>query len=181
MSSLFKRVVSRPLSHLAPYLNPRRKRYRYLRDAALVALFAFALLSYQQRNMISGEAPPLSGITTQGHPVTLEQGEVTLVYFWGTWCPICRVTSPMVNSVANEHRVISIAVASGSDNEINQFMAEHGYQFAVISDREALHQDWGASVFPAIYIIDRQGQIRFKTSGATSSWGMRLRLLLASW
>ncbi|TVP09571.1 thioredoxin [Shewanella sp. KCT] len=164
-----------------PFVKPRRKRYRYLRDAALMALLAFALLSYQQRNMISGEAPPLSGITTQGQPIALEQGQVTLVYFWGTWCPVCRVTSPMVNSVAEQHKVISIAVASGTDDEINQFMTEHDYQFDVIGDEKMLHQAWGASVFPAIYIVDTQGQIRFKTSGATSSWGMRLRLLLAAW
>lgn len=75
-----------------PFVKPRRKRYRYLRDAALMALLAFAVLSYQQRNMISGEAPPLKDITTQGQPIALEQGEVTLVYFWGTWCPVCRVT-----------------------------------------------------------------------------------------
>ncbi|MCG9737035.1 protein disulfide oxidoreductase [Shewanella insulae] len=177
MSSTFKSLASK----LKPFVKPSRKRYRYLRDAALMALFAFALLSYQQRNMISGEAPPLSAITTQGQPIALKQGEVTLIYFWGTWCPICRVTSPMVNSVAGDHKVISIAVASGTDDEINQFMTEHHYQFDVIGDEEALHQAWGASVFPAIYIVDKQGLIRFKTSGATSSWGMRLRLLLAAW
>ncbi|WP_258406859.1 protein disulfide oxidoreductase [Shewanella rhizosphaerae] len=177
MSSTFKSLASK----LKPFVKPRRKRYRFLRDAALMVLVAFALLSYQQRNMISGEAPLLKGFTTQGQPIALKQGEVTLVYFWGTWCPVCRVTSPMVNSVAEQHKVISIAVASGTDDEINQFMAEHGYQFDVISDEEMLHQAWGASVFPAIYIVDTQGQIRFKTSGATSSWGMRLRLLLAAW
>lgn len=177
MSSALNKLAS----CLTPYLKPQRKRYRYLRDAVLLLLVALAVLSYQQRNMITGEAPALSGVTTSGKNVQLNNGEVTLIYFWGTWCPVCRVTSPMVNEVAKHAKVISIAVASGSDAEINQFMAENDYQFDVISDSDKLHPTWGATVFPAIYIVDAQGQIRFKTSGATSSWGMKLRLYLANW
>ena len=174
-------ALNKLASYLSPYLKPQRKRYRYLRDGILLLVFAFAVLSYQQRNMVTGEAPALSGITTTGKTVQLDHGEVTLIYFWGTWCPICRVTSPMVNEVAKHAKVISIAVASGTSTELNQFMAENGYQFDVISDTDKLPSTWGATIFPAIYIVDKKGQIRFKTSGATSSWGMKLRLYLASW
>nr|WP_275658947.1 protein disulfide oxidoreductase [Shewanella sp. Isolate11] len=144
-----------------------------------MALFAFALLSYQQRHMLSGQAPAIDAISTQGEAIHFANVQPTLVYFWGTWCPVCRITSPMVNSLAPGAKVISIAVGSGTDEQINQFMLEHQYQFDVINDKTQLHQTWGAMAFPSIYIVDAEGQIRYKTSGATSSWGMKLRLWLA--
>lgn len=82
---------------------------------------------YLQRDMLTGSAPTLRGITINGRQLALSapQAKPTLVYFWGTWCPVCRVTSPMVDTIAQDHRVISVAVASGSDSEIQHYMNEH--------------------------------------------------------
>ncbi|WP_258405113.1 protein disulfide oxidoreductase [Shewanella psychrotolerans] len=161
-------------------LFPQKRRHRWLRDLLLFGIIAFLALSYQQRHMINGHAPALSSLTIEGAPISLSTTEPTLIYFWGTWCPVCRVTSPMVNTLVNDHHVITIAVGSGSDEEIAQFMREHDYQFKVINDTSNIHQQWGALAFPAIYIIDPQGDIRFVTSGITSNIGLKLRLLIAS-
>ncbi|MCE9678715.1 protein disulfide oxidoreductase [Shewanella sp. AS1] len=184
------------LSNILGWLNPQKKRYRYLRDLCLFGLIAFLVLSYQQKEMITGKAPKLHAYSTLGEPLSLSTSQPTLVYFWGTWCPVCRLTSPMVDTLTADYQVISIAVASGSDDEINQFMTEQGYRYPVINDTVVndaitnnlrgndaieLNQLWGAEVFPAIYIVDKHGEIRFKTSGVTSSIGMKIRLWLAKW
>jgi len=173
-----------------------------LRDSALLAVLLFAIASYLQRDMQTGTAPPLNDIVIN-HNVTRsallnrdafddrvsffnpaqQTNKASLVYFWGTWCPVCKVTSPMVNSVAKEqdYDVISVAIASGSSADINAFMQHNDYQFAVINQTTNDHsQQWGATALPAIYIVDSNNQIRFVTSGVTSSWGMSLRLWLAS-
>lgn len=159
---------------------PQTRPLRWFRDLLLFGLTVFLVLSYQQRHMISGHAPAFSSLTIDGTPIALSQTESTLVYFWGTWCPVCRVTSPMVNTLVDDHHVVAIAVDSGSDEEIAQFMRENGYQFKVVNDTSNMHQQWGALAFPAIYIIDPQGDIRFVTSGVTSNIGLKLRLFMAS-
>ena len=91
----------------------------------------------------------------------------------------------MVNSVSlnPDYQVVSIAVASGSDDDISTFMQHHNYHFDAINQHQTmlLSQQWGAMALPAIYIVDAENNIRFVTSGVTSSWGMSLRLWLATW
>ncbi|WP_419789822.1 protein disulfide oxidoreductase [Shewanella xiamenensis] len=155
---------------------------KQLRDLTIMALLLYGVSLYLQRDMITGQAPVLSGITIDGGKFALNtaQTEPTLVYFWGTWCPVCRVTSPMVETISQNHRVISVAVASGSDSEIQTFMDEHQYHFPVLNDDSGTQSAlWGAMAFPAIYVIDTQGNIRYVTSGVTSTWGMKFRLWLA--
>ncbi|MGL6121880.1 MAG: protein disulfide oxidoreductase [Shewanella sp.] len=160
------------------------------RDLILIAAVLYGVSAYLQKDMITGQAPTLSGIAIDGRDWTLSQqisaGDTplstvpTLVYFWGTWCPACRVTSPMVESVSKSNRVISVAVASGTDSDIQRFMNEHQYHFPVLNDDSGEQSTvWGAMAFPAIYIVDTEGHIRYATSGVTSSLGMRFRLWLA--
>ncbi|MFB2780909.1 protein disulfide oxidoreductase [Shewanella mangrovisoli] len=155
---------------------------KQLRDLSIMALVLYGVSLYLQRDMITGQAPVLSGIAIDGSQLALNaaENEPTLVYFWGTWCPVCRVTSPMVESISQDHNVISVAVASGRDREIQHYMDEHRYHFPVLNDENGERStQWGAMAFPAIYIIDTQGEIRYVTSGVTSTWGMKFRLWLA--
>ncbi|QDF68572.1 protein disulfide oxidoreductase [Shewanella sp. SNU WT4] len=141
----------------------------------------FLISTYMQRHMISGAAPELSGQTSLHAPFILQSDpEPTLIYFWGTWCPACRMTSPAVNDLSKDNAVVSVAVSSGSNDDINQFMLSHDYQFAVINDDGELSKRWGAHALPAIYIV-KQGEVQWVTSGVTSGWGLKVRMWLSQW
>lgn len=134
-----------------------------------------AITQYQQRSMIRGLAPTLPGISYSE--------KYTLVYFWGSWCPICKTTSPFVSTLAEEgdYNIVSVALSSGSDAEITRYQIENGYQFKTINDASGeISNSWGVSVTPSIYIINTEGEITYISTGMTSLWGMRLRLWLAS-
>lgn len=157
---------------------------KQLRDLLILVAIVWAISSYLQRDMLQGKAPdiaklPISSTTQPVNDVHMD--EARLIYFWGTWCPACRVTSPMVNTLASDHQVLSIAVASGSDQDISDYMLEQGYHFSVVNDDMGISEHWGANALPAIYIVNQQGDIRFVTQGVTTLWGMRIRLWLASW
>ncbi|WP_351018751.1 redoxin domain-containing protein [Shewanella sp. AC91-MNA-CIBAN-0169] len=189
------------LLNLKYTLKTKRFWLTSLRDIIVIAVVLFAIASYLQRDMRTGIAMPINAYTIANKPISLftsasidaqqhirensTQNKPTLVYFWGTWCPVCKVTSPMVNSVNlnPNYQVVSIAVASGSDDDISTFMQHHHYHFDVINQHQTmlLSQQWGAMALPAIYIVDTENNIRFVTSGVTSSWGMSLRLWLATW
>ncbi|WP_258406018.1 protein disulfide oxidoreductase [Shewanella acanthi] len=154
---------------------------KQLRDLSLLLLLLFGVGTYLQRDMATGSAPALQGSTINGGMLDIKEvKQPTLVYFWGSWCPVCRVTSPMVETVNQSYPVISVAIASGTDPEINQYMSDAQYHFPVINDTTGeISERWGALALPAIYIVDANGEIRFVTSGATTTLGMKLRLALA--
>ncbi|HCM04561.1 MAG TPA: protein disulfide oxidoreductase [Oceanospirillales bacterium] len=142
---------------------------------ALMLIIIFSITQYQQRTMIDGKAPILSGINYSK--------KTTLVYFWGSWCPICKTTSPFVSTLAKEkdYNIISVALSSGSDDEIATYQQGNDYQFNTINDDNGeISRTWGVNVTPSIYIVDTEGMITHTSTGMTSLWGMRLRLWWAS-
>ena len=146
-----------------------------LKTLTLMLIIAFGISQYQQRSMVEGAAPTLSGIDYSE--------KATLVYFWGSWCSICKTTSPFVSSLTTDthYQVISVALSSGTDNEIESYLRKHNYEFQVINDDSGdISESWGVAVTPSIFIIDTQGKISYTSTGMTSLWGMKLRLWLAS-
>ena len=64
--------------------------------------------------------------TRQGRQTTgseLGGGRTTVLYFWGSWCGICRHTSPAVDKLArNGVPVVGVALQSGSDEEVRGYL-----------------------------------------------------------
>jgi thiol-disulfide isomerase/thioredoxin len=148
----------------------------------MAVLIASAVGYYQQRDIPTEKAPPLAGRSLEGKYLDLQQmtarGPV-LIYFWATWCPYCRVVSPAIADLATDHQAISVAMQSGSDSEVVQYLQRNDLQFPTINDPDgALSNSWGIRVTPTIVIVDSSGNVSWVTSGATSKWGLKLRLML---
>ncbi|MBB3062682.1 protein disulfide oxidoreductase [Microbulbifer rhizosphaerae] len=148
----------------------------------MAVLVASAVGYYQQRDIPTEEAPSLKGRSLDGQYLDLQRmtarGPV-LIYFWATWCPYCRVVSPAVSDLSVDHQVLSVAMQSGSDSEVVQYLRRNDLQFPTINDPDgALSNSWGIRVTPTIVIVDSSGNVRWVTSGATSKWGLKLRLML---
>jgi thiol-disulfide isomerase/thioredoxin len=165
-------------------VKQRRFWLHLFRDLSLLLIIGFAIASYQQRHMLKDIAPSLNMLTTQGSMAFssyANEPKAKLVYFFGSWCPVCRFTSPEVTAIAQDYPTIAIALASGRDDQINGFMTQQDYQFDVINDDNgSISEIWGVQAVPAFYILDEQNKIVFVTSGASSQWGLRLRLWWAS-
>lgn len=150
----------------------------------LAALIATGVGLYQQRDIPRDRLPPLAGKTISGDAVDLasltEQGPV-LVYFWATWCGYCRIVSPMVDELAADHQVLSVALQSGADAEVEQYLAGKGWSFATLNDPMGTRSaNWGVRVTPTLVILNSAGEVAWVTSGTTSKWGLQLRLALTN-
>lgn len=110
----------------------------------------------------------------------LSHSKPLVIYVWGSWCSICHYTSPMIDSLAREGaNVLSVALKSGSSNEVKAYLAEKGYVFSTINDPVGqFSREWDIQVTPTILII-KQGKIVHYTTGLTSYWGLKARLWLA--
>lgn len=118
------------------------------------------------------------------HPATtlqhLSQGRVAVVYFWGTWCGICKYTSPTIEKLHQNHiPVISAALKSGDDAAVRHYLHQNRLSFPTVNDSDGLmSQDWRISVTPTIVLV-KNGQMLHATTGISSYWGIRLRMMLA--
>lgn len=157
------------------------KKWRSLAINALVFIAVIAgVRAWQQRDMASGAAPVLRGVTLAGQPYALpaHPARPVLVHFWATWCPICRAEQGSIAAIAHDHpEVITIAMQSGKPAEVASYLREQGVEFPVLNDADgSLSSAWGVHGVPASFIVAPDGQIRFVEVGYTTSLGLRLRL-----
>ncbi len=134
------------------------------------------------RQPVMPASPQLQLTDYQGQPIDLQQmsqNKPTLVYFWGTWCGVCSVTSPKINTLAEQgYSVVSIAVTSGDNAEVKRYMNEQGYDFIVVNDNQGdIFQEWQGQVTPS-YVILKKGKMTQGLTGIRPLWSLKLRLWL---
>ncbi len=152
------------------------------------ALFAFALLlmlvveAVLTRETVGTMAPPINATTLNGKPFSLQQfnGQPAVVHFWASWCPVCELEQGMVNTLAREVPMITVAMQSGTPEEVRDYLTQQGVAYPVVNDeRSWLSNQYSVKAVPASFILDSEGRVRFATRGYTSGLGLRIRLWLA--
>jgi len=118
--------------------------------------------------------------TLSGERVSLAQrsrDKPLLVYFWASWCGVCRFTTPYVARLAEEGgNVLTVALSSGDDLQVEQWLARKRLTLPVVNDPHGeLSAQWQVGVTPTLVVIS-QGKVVQSTTGWTSYWGMKLRL-----
>ncbi|MGA7595367.1 MAG: protein disulfide oxidoreductase [Gallionella sp.] len=164
--------------------KPRTAKWRGYAIEALVFVILFAgMRAWQQRDMVSGSAPALQGMTIAGEPYALpaHPGKPLLVHFWASWCPICRAEQRSIANIAYDRPdTITVAMQSGSTEQLIHRMRGQAINFRVINDQDgSISERWGVQAVPASFIIAPDGRIRFVEAGYTTGIGLRFRLWLA--
>jgi thiol-disulfide isomerase/thioredoxin len=173
--------------------EPKQKRSRQQKAWSLlknllfygiVFLIVYTAINWWRQPVMPAN-PQLQLTDHQGQTIDLasmSSAKPTLVYFWGTWCPICRTTSPSVNKLAaaGNYPVVTIAVQSGSKQELQSYLTEHNYNFTTINDQQGeIFADWQGQVTPS-YVILKDGEMTQGLTGIQPLWSLKLRLWLSS-
>lgn len=160
--------------------KPSSKWRRYAINALVIIVVVTGIRLWQQRDMVSGAAPVLKGVTLtlQLYELPTHPNKPTLVHFWATWCSICRTEQSNIAAIARDHpNTITIAMNSGLTNEVLQYMKAQGIDFPTVNDPDgSISEAWGVHAVPASFIIAPDGKIQFVEVGYTTEIGLRLRL-----
>lgn len=126
-------------------------------------------------------AQPLD--TLSGRQVTLagiSRHRTAVVYFWGSWCGICKHTSPAVQRLHEAGiPVLGVALQSGGAEEVAAYMKAHGLSFETVNDPHGeVSRQWQVAVTPTVVLV-KNGKTVHSTTGIGSYWGLRMRVWLA--
>lgn len=101
-----------------------------------------------------------------------QQGKVTLINFWATWCAPCRLEMPTIQERADQFpsqlSVLAINFDESPD-KVQNFVDELGLRFAVLLDPAAKVQDlYQVRGYPTSIFIDEMGIVRIQHIGILS-------------
>jgi cytochrome c biogenesis protein CcmG/thiol:disulfide interchange protein DsbE len=116
-------------------------------------------------------APEMTEVALAGYPpitrADLASGEVTLVNFWASWCPPCRLEHPELQRLADSGLPILGVNFKDQESTATAYLARDGNPFAAVAfdpaGRSAI--DWGVTAPPETFILDGDGTVLFKFVG----------------
>ena len=161
---------------------------KFLKELAIFALllvvFSNLVSFYKSQNLSHEKLPALQARMLSGEEfdsLHVKTDKPILIHFWATWCPTCKMENSTIDALSKKFDVITIAVNSGSDAEIESFLKEKNLSFQVINDRNAtLTKALHVSGFPTTFIYNKDGKLEFSEVGYSSYITLYLKLLYAS-
>ena len=156
---------------------------KFLKEVITTLLFLFIavnIISYLKK-------PELSFVTLPSMTIPMIDGtefksdnyadKPLMIHFWATWCPTCKLEIGNFHTLSKEFNVITIAVQSGSNEELQTYMKERELDFALINDRNGvLAKKFAITAYPTTFIFDKNAEVAFSEVGYSSTWGLRLRM-----
>lgn len=132
---------------------------------ANLSLHAEPFQPYQEQHTFT-----LSDTREQSRSMKDFAGKVLLVNFWATWCTPCIYELPELAQLEKDmagkpFSIITINVGENK-NRVTQFTQSMKFTLPVLLDvSNKVFKNWNVVTLPASYLIDAEGQIRFRARG----------------
>jgi thiol-disulfide isomerase/thioredoxin len=137
------------------------------------------------KQIINQPAPAFTLTNFEGKEVSLAslKGKIVIVDFWATWCGPCKASFPAMQTAVSKYKdnpdVAFLFIHTWEREEADvataaavKYIKENNYSFNVMMDlkdpvnkNNKVVSSFGVSGIPTKFIIDKNGNIRFKFIG----------------
>lgn len=157
-----------------------------LRSLLTATLFVFGLAAGLRAEPVPPvPAPDWTLLDVEGNPVSFAQfkGKVVVVDFWATWCPPCIKEIPGYIALQEKHGkdglvIVGISLDRKGAAVVKPFMAKYGVNYPiVIGDQDTVAAFGGFNAIPTTFLINRDGMIVDRKTGAEETAEYEKRIL----
>jgi thiol-disulfide isomerase/thioredoxin len=140
------------------------------------------------KSMVNEQAPGFTLSDINGNKVSLQdlRGKVVVLDFWATWCGPCKASFPAMQMAQNKFKddpnvkfLFIHTWERGTDTptkDAEAYIKSKNYDFEVLMDlkdpdtkENKVVSSYNVKGIPAKFVIDQQGNIRFKLTGFDGS------------
>lgn len=112
----------------------------------------------------------LADFKDKTHTLANYRGKVLLVNFWASWCPPCIYEMPELTRLKQQladkpFEILAINVGE-KKYKVRKFTKLVNFELPVLLDtHNDTFKDWGVKTLPTSFLIDANGQIRYRVRG----------------
>lgn len=141
----------------------------------------YKMIDELKKSMTNLSSPQFTLKDLNGQNVSLSdlKNKIVIVDFWATWCGPCKASFPAMQKMVTKYKdnpnvkFIFIDTWENIDNKekaVGEFIASNKYDFHVLMDMDSkVVESFKVDGIPTKFVLDKQGNIRFKSVGWSGS------------
>lgn len=119
------------------------------------------------------QAPAWQLLSQSGDVISSKQfnGQATILHFWATWCPYCKVLQPKLVELEKKYQQQGVKLIAISFNEDEgslpqDELAARGYSFPTAVNGDDVAKLYGVRGTPTTFFINKNNQVIFTYTSA---------------
>ena len=166
------------------------------RLALLIVPILFCLLQQMAFAVQAGDpAPVWQAQDLEGNTFTFpktDAGQTTVLVFWATWCPYCRVFMPYLTGIETDYRQQGVRVLAVNCKEEKGeedpavYIRSHDYNFQTVLNGDAIAKQYDVQFIPGLMIIGTDGKVVYRRKSTdlpagreiAEFWNAEVRMVL---
>ncbi len=154
----------------------KTKIFKYLKEILIffivLAVALNAISYYRSLDLNDSKLDIKSFKLLDGTTYDIAKNKPIILHFWATWCAVCKLEASTIQKISQDYELISIAVKSGSREDIKKYMKENKVNFKVVNDENGfLSNKFNVKAFPTTFVYGKDKELKFSEVGYTTRVG----------
>jgi len=156
---------------------------KYFREAIIfivILTIAMNVLSYYRSLDLNKENLNIENFKLLNNiEYKVPRNKPIIVHFWATWCPTCKLEAANIEKISKDYEVITIAIQSGTNEEIQKYLDDNDLTFKVVNDEDGYYsKKFNIKAFPTTLLFNKDKNLKFSEVGYTTTAGLYSRMAL---